>query len=189
MKIYYGWVYGSATFNQASADYFDLESRWTGTGSVAAGTLMSNNWQIIDFGPIRLPPINISQSVTPDTLDIKVFPYWDSSGTGTVSLGSGTSSAIAWEVSNIFLLPIDEGVVVVDTVGSATGIFSDNHETNFVYLTTGTTTALGLGNFAGAPFPIGPEDTRVYVLREDNGDPLLVRSTLTMNYIPRVVST
>jgi hypothetical protein len=40
--------------------------------------------------------------------------------------------------------------------------------------------------FTGGPFDLGPEDTRVYVLRDDTGNPSDIQFTLTPTYVPRV---
>ena len=86
----------------------------------------------------------------------------------------------------VTLLPIDEGEVAVNGVGPSERILLDtlSKAGPGVYALDESDLALGPADFEGAPFTIGPEDTRIYVVRDDVSDPSGVKFGVTTSLTP-----
>ena len=92
---------------------------------------------------------------------------------------------VAISIDYIFLLPVDEGVVVVDSVGTDDRVLISNKEdVPGVWLLNTSDVVQSFATFNGGPFNIGPEDTRIYWLRDDVGDPTTNQAVLTPIYTP-----
>jgi hypothetical protein len=73
-----------------------------------------------------------------------------------------------WELDWLFLLPIDEGVVIINDVADTDIIAIDGiTDPPAVFKIDGSGNILDTPDYVGAPFDLGREDTRIYVLRND----------------------
>ena len=95
--------------------------------------------------------------------------------------------SVTWDVDYVMLLPIDEGAVIVDGVDSTDRVLIDTlSDTPGVYLLDAADVVQRYADFTGGPFGLGTEDTRIYVVRDEPGDPSAVRFTLNASYTPLV---
>ena len=95
--------------------------------------------------------------------------------------------SVNWDVDYVMLLPIDEGAVIVDGVDSTDRVLIDSLSyTPGVYLLDASDIVQRYADFTGGPFGLGTEDTRIYVVRDEPGDPSAVRFTLNASYTPLV---
>lgn len=73
-----------------------------------------------------------------------------------------------WDIDYMFLLPIDEGVVIIDAVGvtdilAMDGITSPSN----MLIISATGEVDDIPDYVGRPFDLGRESTRFYILRDD----------------------
>ena len=150
--------------------------------ALAWPTDTNDEWNTVDLGEVLIPPIGVpSGSGTDPTLNIRI--YWIVYLNGSGSMANGTRAAIS--IDYIFLLPVDEGVVVVDSVGTDDRVLISNKEdVPGVWLLNTSDVVQSFATFNGGPFNIGPEDTRIYWLRDDVGDPTTNQAVLTPIYTP-----
>ena len=143
-------------------------------------------WEIYDLGALSVdPPVPPGYSAPPFDLDIHGF-HKGARGFGTPQ----ANRALRWDVDFVALLPVDEGAAIVNSVGADDALALDTlGDAPGVYLLDSSGVARGFADFAGAPFSIGPEDTRIYILRDDAGDPSAVRFAATPKYAPLVAGT
>ena len=88
------------------------------------------------------------------------------------------------------LIPVDEGAAVVNDVGADDAILLDTMgDAPGIYHPDASNVAREFADFSGAPFSIGPDDTRVYILRDDAGDPSAVSFSAAAKYAPLVAAT
>lgn len=141
------------------------------------------SWHWVDMGEIILPGIGIpgGSTATP-SLDLDL--YW------LLFPNGGTWGGLVYnEVSldYVFLLPVDEGVVIVDSVGTDDRVLISNKEdVPGVWLLNTSDVVQSVATFNGGPFNLGPEITRIIVIRDDVGDPTTTQFTLTPVYTPLV---
>jgi len=77
-------------------------------------------------------------------------------------------SAHQWDLDFIFLLPIDEGVVIIDDVNADDVIAVDGiTDPPNVFILDGIGNIQDYPTCVGKPFTLGRENTRLYVLRDD----------------------
>ncbi len=168
-----GWKFGSATLTPAEADYKAFVSS------------TEDEWEIIDVGEISIPPHAVPEGITAPTLTIRIHAVVAADGAGSGSVPSGDYVEVA--ADHIFLLPIDEGAVIVNSVGTNDRIFLDGQGDNpGVYLLNTSDVAQQFATSDGKPFPIGPEDTRIMWLRDDIGDPTTIQAEISVDYLPQV---
>lgn len=78
------------------------------------------------------------------------------------------NSSHQWDLDYIFLLPIDEGVVIIDDVNASDVIAIDGiTDPPNVFILDGSGNIEDYPDYVGKPFTLGREDTRLYVLRDD----------------------
>jgi len=78
------------------------------------------------------------------------------------------SSIHRWDLDYIFLLPIDEGVVIIDDIASTDVVVIDGlTDPNNVFIVSATDKIEDYPDYVGSPFKIGRENTRIYFLRDD----------------------
>lgn len=152
MKWGFGWSYGDKTYEP----------------TVARGELYScdadDTLQILDLGVLNIPPIAESDIATNSTFQLRLFTYIAAAG-GTLG---GNSD---WEVDYIFLLPIDEGVVIVNDVAAADALAIDSiTDPNNVFIISTGGVIENYPDYIGKPFTLGRETTRIYFLRDDDKD-------------------
>ena len=163
-----GWSSGNA-----SKTPDESEAVFPGTAS---------EFRTLDLGELTLPPTAVPEGYAAPEFNLDIY--------GTLSGGGARNNAGAhhfrWSVDCVTLLPIDEGEVVVNGVGPSERILLDtlSEAGPGVYLLDELDTVLGPAEYEGAPFRIGPEDTRIYVARDDVSDPSGVKFGVTTSLTP-----
>lgn len=174
MKFALGYNFGNETYTPVAAD--DVPT-----------TLAKDNWETLDLGEISIPIVSTPDGFTAPTLGIRIHGVINSAGVAW-NFQSATGE-IRWRVDYIFLLPIDEGSVSVASVGTGDRILIDGQSPSpGVYILNTSNVVQSFATATGGPFKLGPEDTRIYVVRDDVGDPTTTQFTLTPTYLPQVVS-
>ncbi len=181
------WKY-DANFNSRGA----IEAAWSSgriSGSIGKTRFVSNvsgirtrtpAYRMDDLGEIALPP-------TPPGFRRRGLNILLNNIYATERLGGHSVPFAEWRIDFIMLLPIDEGAAIVSGVRPDDRILLDTTgDVPGVYLLDAGDVVQGFADFAGAPFDIGPEDTRIYLLRDDEGDPDSVGFEMTTTYIPLV---
>ena len=169
-----GWTFGGRQREPSEDDWVYLEQ--------------ANVFQTVDLGELSIPPMAMPEPAaagSPD-LRLRVHGIFNPPGPFTDSVVNRHYS-VNWDVDYVMLLPIDEGAVIVDGVDSANRVLIDNlSDTPGVYLLDATDVVQRYAEFTGGPFGLGAEDTRIYVLRDEPGDPSAVRFTMNASYTPLV---
>ncbi len=143
----FGWSYGDKTYTPTTAqsEFF----------TVAA----NNTWQTLDLGVIDIPPIAESDIAITNLFTLQLF---------TQAIDALTQSEnYRWNVDYIFLLPLDEGLVILDAAAAdVIGIDSITDPAN-VFIMDTSNRIEDFPDPTGRPFMLGREPTRIYVLRDD----------------------
>lgn len=148
MKFGYGYSYGGRTKAPTAA-----------AGELYACSA-NNTWQVLDLGVIDLPPIAESDIATNPYFYLHIYAWQHDA-----SYPGGTYWK--FDVDYVFLLPVDEAVAIVGSVPDGSMIALDGiTNPNAVFQLSGGN-ILDLMTYAGKPFTIGREDTRIYILRDD----------------------
>ncbi len=145
------------------------------------------DWHILDMGELSIPPAGLPESAfTPPDLDIRAYfvATADAAQAGDFDQNDFIDCSIDW----LFLLPVDESVVVASVNAAApnrlyTSAISDSPG---VWVLTESDVVSSVPDFNGGPLQIGPEDTRLYYLKDDTGDPSSVSSKLLIEYEPQI---
>ena len=99
-----------------------------------------------------------------------------------------TNADLHWLIDYIFLGPFDEGMVAVSGVSASDRILIDNlSDAPGVSILNSSDVVQNAATKVGGPFNIGPEDTRLYVLRDDSGDPTTVKFDVDVKHTPQVI--
>ena len=144
-------------------------------------------WEIYDLGEILIdPPVPPGGYAAPAP-DLHIHAFHK----GTVRYGEASARrALRWDVDFATLIPVDEGAAVVNDVGADDAILLDTMgDAPGIYHPDASNVAREFADFSGAPFSIGPDDTRVYILRDDAGDPSAVSFSAAAKYAPLVAAT
>ena len=169
-----GWSYGGRSYEPVEGDEVYLDE--------------DDDFQMVDLGEIALPPVALPDGFTTPALTLTIHTTWKPPGSFSDVVNNRTYY-VQWDVDYVMLFPIDEGAVVVNDVSTTDRLLLDTfRDTSGVYLLSSSDVIQEFADFDGAPFRIGPEDTRIYVLRDDNTDPSSVEFTLTPSYIPQVTN-
>ncbi len=142
----------------------------------------AGEFRTLDLGELALPPTATPEGYSTAGLELRVYGALSGGGAGS---NSGTHH-FRWSVDYVLLLPIDEGEVAVSGVGSANRVLLDTLSESGagVYLLDSSDAAQGPAEFTGAAFALGPEDTRIYVARDDVSDPSGVRFGVAAEWTP-----
>ena len=170
-----GWRIGARSKTPGEADAVYPPSGAKGPG-----------WEIYDLGEILIdPPVPPGGYAAP-ALDLNVYAFHK--GPRRFQ-DTSAGRALRWDVDFAALIPVDEGAAIVNAVGADDAILLDAMgDAPGVYLPDAANVAREFADFAGAPFTIGPDDTRVYILRDDAGDPSAVSFLATAKYAPLVAA-
>ena len=141
-------------------------------------------FQTLDLGEIEIPSRALPEGYESPDMYLDIYGALVGGGAG----GSGGTHHFRWSVDCLMLLPVDEGAVSVDGVGAGERLMMDTLSASGagVYVLDGADKILRLGGFTGAPFGLGPEDTRIYVVRDDAGAPSGVGFSVEQTYAPVV---
>ncbi len=162
-----GWEYGNRSFTPSFA-----------AGDYVAGSA-DTTWEILDLGLITIPPVGKSDIAGDSTLQLRIFQFINGDGWG----GDGDTTNCYMDLDYIFLLPVDEGVVIVDAVPSTDRLAIDSiSEPNGVFIMDSSDKIIDAPDFVGRPFSLGRETTRIYMLRSDGKT---VTFTVDITYQPQ----
>lgn len=139
-------------------------------------------FRTLDLGELTLPPTTVPEGYSAPEFNLDIYGIFSGGGAGN----DAGAHHFRWSVDCVTLLPVDEGEVVVNGVGPSERVLLDTlSETGpGVYALDESDTVLGPADFEGAPFRIGPEDTRIYVARDDVSDPSGVKFGITASLTP-----
>ena len=163
-----GWSFGATSKTPVEAD--------------AVFPQTSSEFRVLDLGELTLPPSPVPEGYSMPAFRIDVYGVFAGGGAGSAQ---GTHH-FRWAIDYVMLLPIDEGEVSVDAVGTTKRILVDTltKSEQEVYLLDESDAVLGSARFQGTRLTIGPEDTRIYTVRDDAGDPSSVNFELTTLHTP-----
>ena len=167
-----GWSFGGREASPADGDEVYLEE--------------TSRFQTIDLGEIALPPVALPEGYAYPDLTVEVHCTFKPPGPFSDQVNNRTYYT-QWDIDYLVLLPIDEGAVIVDSVDSDDRVLMDTlSDTPGVYLLDANDVAQRFASFAGGAFGLGVEDTRIYVVRDEPGDPSTVRFSVAAVYEPLV---
>ena len=163
-----GWSFGATSKLPAEAD--------------AVFPLTPSEFRALDLGELALPPSSVPEGYSMLAFSIDVYGVLAGGGAGSAQ---GTHH-FRWSVDHVLLLPIDEGELSVEAIGTTERILVDTltEPNQRVYMLDESDAVLGPARFRGTRLAIGPEDTRIYVVRDDAGDPSSVNFGLTTLHTP-----
>ena len=172
MAFSLGWEFGNRKHEPSEGDEVFLEE--------------TDRFQTIDIGEVVVPPMSLPDGYSSPNLKLRVYGIFQPPAPFTDTVVNRYYFA-QWDVDFLMLLPIDEGVVAVNSVSSDNRILMDAvSDTPGVYLLDSNDGVKRSANFVGGPFRLGVEDARIYVVRDDPSDPSDVQFTLTPIYTPLV---
>ncbi len=143
----FGWSYGSKTHTptEAAGEYYQCAA--------------NDTLEILDLGIIDIPPIAESEIAGISTFQLRIFQY----ATESLTINEDYD----WEIDYIFLVPVDEGIVIIgSTVANATYAIDGITSPKNVYRISADKVS-DYPSYVGAPFSLGRETTRIYMLRDD----------------------
>ena len=163
-----GWSFGSKTKTPVESD--------------VALPPSASEFRTLDLGELSLPPTAVPEGYSTAAFDLDIYATFSGGGAGSKS---GTHH-FRWSVDYILLMPIDEGEAAVSGVASSDRVLLDtlSEAGAGVYLLDSADAAQGPADFEGAPFRVGPEDTRIYVARDDVSDPSGVKFGVATSLTP-----
>ena len=167
-----GWAFGGRLKTPSADDEVHLEQ--------------TDSFQTVDLGELSIPPIALPEGYSSPDLRLRVHGIFNPPGPFSDTVVNRYYS-VSWDVDYVMLLPIDEGAVIVDDVDSTDRVLIDTlSDTPGVYLLDSGDAVEKYADFTGGPFGLANEDTRIYVVRDEPGDPSAVRFTLNASYTPLV---
>jgi hypothetical protein len=150
----------------------------TKTLSRTSGELVTlatdDTWETVDLGEVTLPPIAAGQIASDDDLQIRIFVMCED---------DRSLYEEVFGLDYIFLLPIDEGVCIVDSVDTTDVLALDSiSDPPVVLILDGSGNLQSVPSRTGTPPLLGREDTRIYVLKADHSD---LTFTTAITYQPQ----
>jgi len=142
-----GWVYGDSSKapSASDGDYYECSA--------------DSTWEILDLGLLNILPIADSDIATNNNFNILIYNYASQALTG--------NEYYKWQMDYIFLLPIDEGVLIVDGVASTRVLIMDGITDPPLVFEAIDNTESTIPAYVGNHFSLGRESTRLYYLRDD----------------------
>ena len=167
-----GWTFGGRVSEPSEDDRVYLDE--------------TDVFQTVDLGELSIPPMATPEDYTSPDLRLRVHGIFTPPGPFSDTVVNRYYS-VNWDVDYVMLMPIDEGAVIVDGVDSTDRVLIDSlSDTPGVYLLDAADVVQSYADFTGGPFGLGAEDTRIYLIRDEPGDPSAVRFTLNTTYTPLV---
>jgi len=143
-------------------------------------------WEMKDLGEIVIPATAVPDGITAPTLELRIHATYNTTTSFNIN-GSAGGAEVRYFVDYIFLLPVDEGMWTVDSIATADRVLADSESDKpGIYVLNSSDVVQKFATKTGSPFDIGPEDTRIYWLRDDTGDPTLIQAVVTPVYTPQV---
>ncbi len=179
MAFALGWQFGDMRHTPASGEERYLEE--------------TSRFQTLDLGELTIAPMALpsvsggwaAEYSHPD-FHIDIYGVFHAQPSFRDSVYSYSYHA-QWDVDSVTLLPIDEGAVILDDVSPADRPLIDTlSDSPGVYLLDAQDVVKRFADFTGGSFGIGPEDTRIYILRDDPGDPSAVQFSVSAKHAPVV---
>ncbi len=166
-----GYAYGTVSDVPSNAD-----------GDFIALDAGSDTYQILDLGLINIPPIGESEIALNNTFSLRIYEY-----VNTAITPSGiTQNTVNFDLDYIFLLPVDEGCVIINSVGTSDVLAIDSvSETPGVYVLDTSDTITEYPDYVGSPFYLGRDNTRIYILRDDA---ITATFAVDVKYVPRFLT-
>ena len=142
----------------------------------------ASEFRTLDLGELTLPPTPVPEGYAAPEFNLDIHGIFSGGGAGN----DAGAHHFRWSVDCVTLLPIDEGEVVVNGVSPSKRILLDtlSEEGPGIYLLDESDAVLGPADYEGAPFTIGLEDTRIYVVRDDVSDPSGVKFGVATSLTP-----
>ncbi len=143
-----GWSYGDKTLTptEANEQYYQCAA--------------DSTWEVLDLGVLNIPPIAESDIAIANSFELRLYQYATDLFT--------QNENYKWSTDWIFLLPLDEGVVIIDSVGTADVIAVDGiTDPPNTFILGAINDIEDFPTTVGIPFTLGRESTRIYVLRDD----------------------
>lgn len=174
LKVALGWSFGANSYTPVVADDVAFPAAFS-----------EDSWKVLDLGELIIPKTVVPDGFTAPTLQIRIYAIWG----GQTNVELLVNDYLEWAIDHIFLLPIDEGMWSVDSIATADRLLADSKSDKpGIYVLNGSDVVQNFAAKVGSPFDIGPEDTRIYWLRDDPGDPTLIQVVMTPTYLPQVRS-
>lgn len=120
----------------------------------------NNTWEVLDLGLLNIPPIIESDIATNNVFGLRIWHY------ATEAFGGGET--YKWDLDWVFLLPIDEGLVIISTTKVGDGIVMDGITSPTAVYSTVANVIVDKPGYVGTPFSLGRETTRLYIVRDDD---------------------
>ncbi len=138
-------------------------------------TLAADNiWEILDLGLLNVPTFPDLEHINPANTTPRIYLYAED----VLTLNEHYRVDIAY----VFLLPIDEGVIIADSVLNTRVLVADGlPDRGTVNIVSGGNN-YQLAEIMGVPFTLGRERTRIYVLRDDTKN---MTFSSIVRYIPQ----
>ena len=145
----------------------------------------ASEFRTFDLGELILPPTAVPEGYAAPEFNLDIYGIFSGGG----AKNDGGTHHFRWSVDCVTLLPIDEGEVILSGVGPSERILLDtlSEAGPGVYALDESDAVLGPADYEGSPFRIGPEDTRIYVVRDDVSDPSGVKFGVTTSLTPLAV--
>ena len=142
----------------------------------------ASEFRTFDLGELALPTTPVPEGYAAPEFNLDIHGILSGGG----ARNDAGSHQFRWSVDCVTLLPIDEGEVAVNGVGPSERILLDtlSEPGPGVYKLDESDLVLGPADYEGAPFTIGPEDTRIYVVRDDASDPSGVKFGVATSLTP-----
>jgi hypothetical protein len=142
-----------------------------------------NQFNLLDLGEISIPPVAIPEGFTVPTLSIRVNACLNKTGSDNMA----NTEYLEWSCDHIFLLPIDEGSVIVDSTSTSHEVLADLiSDPPGVWLLNTSSVPQSVADFHGAPIRLSPEAQRIYWMRDDSDDPSATKAVMYLKFTPLV---
>lgn len=119
-----------------------------------------SDYSIIDLGLVQIPPVAESDVAGNSSFDLRIYLY-------QINAHSTYGEAVDWCLDYIFLLPVDEGVVIINSVASTDTLAIDSITSDPNVFKISADKVTDYPSSIGSPFTLGRENTRIYILRDD----------------------
>ncbi|MCH8189964.1 MAG: hypothetical protein IIC80_01275 [Chloroflexi bacterium] len=145
----------------------------------------SDHWHLLDFGELSIPLLAVPDGFTPPALDIRI--HWITDLASAAVFDSDNGDFASMNIDYLFLLPIDEASLIVGGIDATDELLLDmiSNPPGVWFLNT-SSVAQEIPNNNGGPMRLGPEATRIYVIKDDPGDPTTVQTFAYAKLTPLV---
>lgn len=157
------------------------------SGEETAFSIAFDSFEILDIGELVIAPSNIPDGYTAPTLELRIHCILNTGGNSR-TIESDTVGIIAWRIDCIYLVPFQEGLVIVEDVSASDRILIDDlSDAPGVYLLNSSDVVQKAATKTGGPFSIGPEPTRIGVIRDDLDDPSTIKFDVDIQHTPQTI--